>query len=95
MSTLDEQISGRQILLLKLDVQGHELRVLESGIKVLQRTRFVLTEMSNHRIYSGGCQYYEVDEFLRMNDFQLVNISAAYSNTGLGEFDSLYRNNRF
>jgi len=92
--TLDSQMKGEKVLLLKLDVQGHELNALKGAVNLLKNTAFVLTEMSNHSTYQEGCNYHEVDEFLRINSFKLVNLTSAYSNTGLTEFDSLYRNEK-
>lgn len=43
---LDELLAGQDIDLLKIDVQGHELAVLEGATAVLRRTRAVLVEVS-------------------------------------------------
>jgi FkbM family methyltransferase len=97
-STLDSYFekAGLQqetILVIKLDVQGHELAALKGAIQTLKRTVFVLTEMSNHKSYSGGAQYYETDELLRQNGFILQNIYAGYSSEKyLYEYDAVYVN---
>lgn len=96
--TLDEYLkqhskSEEKILAIKLDVQGHELKVLEGSKNTLKNTLFVLTELSNHDSYKGGAQYYEVDEFLRQSGFKLHNLFAPFSyDLYLYEFDALYVN---
>jgi FkbM family methyltransferase len=94
-STLDDECSGLdEILLLKLDTQGSELDILRAGPKTLSRTHFVLTEMSNHSHYRGGCRYHEVDAFLRDCGFHLADLVVTYHTYegGVSEFDALYEN---
>jgi FkbM family methyltransferase len=43
---LDELLAGQEVDLLKIDVQGHELAVLDGATEVLRRTRAVLVEVS-------------------------------------------------
>lgn len=108
--TLDSisEIQNKKILILKLDVQGHELSVLKGSKYTLTRTKWVLTEMSNHTIYKSGSQYYEVDAFLRQNGFQLIDIIPSlwgydlqnytkenYHKYQLLEYDALYFNPNF
>jgi FkbM family methyltransferase len=92
VSTLDLEFKECEaVLLIKLDTQGTELDVLQGGAETLRRTRFVLTEMNNHEMYKGGCQYYEVDAFLREQGFRLADIVVTYRGpNGLQEFDALY-----
>lgn len=44
------------------------------------------------KIYKGGCDYYEVDEFLRENGFVIHSIFSSYHNEGSKYFDVLYIN---
>jgi FkbM family methyltransferase len=97
-STLDDEFSNLgEILLLKLDTQGSELDILGSGSRTLSRTRFVLTEMSNHSHYRGGCRYYETDAFLRESGFRLADLVVTYHTYEAGtlEFDALYERTSF
>ena len=99
--TLDEYfknngLQDERVLAIKLDVQGHELKVLKGAENTLKRTLFVLTEQSNHESYKGGAHYYEIDELLRQNGFRLHNIFAPFSyDPFLYEFDALYINQSF
>lgn len=88
-----EGLEKETILAIKLDVQGHEPKALRGAPQTLKRTVFVLTEMSNHKSYSDGAQYYETDELLRQNGFVLQNVFAGYSSEKyLYEYDALYVN---
>ena len=94
VSTLDDEFSDTpSVLLIKLDTQGTELDILDGGARLLEKTRFVLTEMDNHQLYKNTCQYYEVDDFLRHRSFKLVDIIVSYrGDEGMAEFDALYEN---
>ncbi|MBA2613908.1 MAG: FkbM family methyltransferase [Bacteroidetes bacterium] len=91
-STLDEETKDlKEILLIKLDTQGSELNILKSGIETLKKTHLILIEMSNHHMYKKGCQYYEVDQFLRNNNFKLIDIIVVYRPEGVTmEYDAIY-----
>jgi FkbM family methyltransferase len=99
--TLDEYfkrngIQEEKVLAVKLDVQGHELKVLRGAANTLKRTMFVLTELSNHESYEGGARYFEVDQAMRENGFVLQNIFSSYSyGKQLYEYDALYINSIF
>jgi len=94
VSTLDDEFTDTpSVLLIKLDTQGTELDILKGGARILEKTRFVLTEMDNHQLYKNTCQYYEVDDFLRNRSFKLVDIIVSYrGDEGMAEFDALYEN---
>jgi FkbM family methyltransferase len=79
------------ILLLKLDVQGSELNILETGTETLKKTTLVLTEVLINEIYHGGCLYYELDEFLRNQGFMIHTICSNYNYEGTKCLDILYK----
>jgi FkbM family methyltransferase len=93
-STLDEQTKDlKEILLIKLDTQGTELTILKHGKTALKKTHLLLIEMSNHNLYEGGAQYYEVDAFLRAEGFNLIDIIITYRPEGIAdEYDAIYEN---
>jgi FkbM family methyltransferase len=92
--SLDSKFKNENILLLKIDTQGHELKVLAGAKETLKRTDFILVEMGNHNMYVSGCKYYEVDEVMRENNFKLLDIIVTYRKRGiiLSEFDAIYVN---
>jgi FkbM family methyltransferase len=91
-STLDlETIQLQEILLIKIDTQGSELIILENGIETLKKTHLILIEMNNHDIYQKGSRYFEVDQFLRENNFKLIDLIITYRPNGrVAEYDSIY-----
>lgn len=91
---LDNLLTNERLILLKIDTQGHELKVLEGAKEVLKRTNYVLIEMSNHELYVEGCKYYEVDEWMRSQGFKLADIIVTYRKGGLmiSEYDAIYSN---
>jgi FkbM family methyltransferase len=90
-STLDEETKNiKEILLIKIDTQGTELIILKGGIETLKKTNLVMIEMSNHELYMNGCKYYEVDQLLRDNSFNLVDIIVVYRPEGDLEYDAIY-----
>lgn len=83
----------QQIDLLKLDVQGFELNVLEGCGELLKRVRYVLLEVSNHHGYKEAALYYELDAYLRNQGFQLADIFPGIKAKGfLKEWDCIYLN---
>lgn len=95
VSTLDAEFADiGDVLLIKIDTQGTEVEVLGGATALLDRTRFVLTEMNAHSLYRNTCQYFEVDTLLRKHGFRLIDITVSYhGDDGLREFDALYERN--
>jgi FkbM family methyltransferase len=92
--SLDELKVVEEILILKIDVQGHEKEVISGGINTLNNVHFILIEMNNHNIYEGSSKYYEVDQLLRESNFKLADIIVTYRKNGLivTEYDAIYLN---
>lgn len=92
ITTLDESIPQNEFIsILKIDVQGYELEVLKGATSTLRRTSIIVLEMNNHSYYSGAPKYYEVDIYLRENDFILYDIFPSTKDKGqLKEWDSIY-----
>jgi len=100
-TTLDAEIANsflkdEQIDVVKADVQGAELVVLEGGIKVLEQATFVTFEASTVVYNEGGACPHEVDAFLRSHGFYLYDMSGLHYNYGgfktfgVGQYDVLY-----
>ncbi len=56
--------------LIWMDLQGAELLALESAGALLERTRYVYTEVSHRPIYQGQCLFDDVDAFLKARGFR-------------------------
>jgi FkbM family methyltransferase len=96
ISTLDKELPADiQVNIIKIDVQGYELEVLRGGMQTLKRTDIVLLEMQNHKLYRDAPEYYDLDKFLRENDFSLYDIVPSIKlSKKLYEWDSIYVNRR-
>jgi FkbM family methyltransferase len=76
---LDDVLPGdSRIGLLKIDVQGFELPVLEGASKTLEATDALLMEINYVRHYQGGASFDHVYEVLRRRGFRVHGISAPY-----------------
>ena len=75
MTTLDAFSQGRnwaRPLLLKLDVQGYEKRVLEGAHEVLSRVDYLLFECSYRALYEGEPLFSEMHAYVTGLGFELI-----------------------
>jgi FkbM family methyltransferase len=89
----DERWSGRDQLLLKLDVQGSELDVLRGGRRTLAQAVAIEVELTILALYEGQPLISEVTAFLAEAGFGLVAIEPGYRDlrTGrLAQLDGLF-----
>ena len=94
-TTLDNYFEvHKEILLIKLDVQGAELNILRGAKETLKKTKLILTEVSITEFYHGACLYFDLDGFLRANHFKIHTIITNYNNDGVKYFDILYIKSR-
>jgi FkbM family methyltransferase len=66
--TLDAALAGERIeepLLVKVDVQGAEDRVIAGGRSVLARARVVIIETSFEPLYKGQALFHDIHEMMR------------------------------
>lgn len=73
-TTLDALVDA-PVRLLKVDVQGHELAVLNGGTKVLAATDVVLIEVQFDSMYAGDVKFGVIDAALRNAGFALGGLS--------------------
>jgi FkbM family methyltransferase len=77
--------------IMKLDVQGYELNALKGALRTLKNTDFIVVEVVNHDYYKGGAKYYEIDQYLRENNFVISDIYPSLKdNKILKEWDCIY-----
>lgn len=82
--------------IIKMDVQGYELKALKGAQKNLKNTYIVLLELNNHDGYKGSEKYYEIDAFMREAGFSIADIFPSLKVDGiLKEWDCIYINQHF
>ena len=78
---------------LKIDTQGSELRVLQGAEKLFQYSRLVQFESSLKPIYQDQPSYFELDLYMRNNEFTIVDLEPGYRHNESGvliEYDVIY-----
>jgi len=87
-----EQIDLRNYGALVLDTQGSELLVLKGAVPVLDKFKFVKTEVADFEIYTGCCHLTELTEFMNGHGFKLLRKEPIASTPdGVGtSYDVLY-----
>lgn len=82
LTTLDDHFSDRAVHFLKLDVEGHELAVLEGSELILRDSVLgVRSEVSFVDVFSSGANFASVHDILTENGFFLLNLD--YDGRGL------------
>ena len=81
-SLLGSHASSEPIDLLKIDVQGNELKVLRGAEQSLRRTRLVWIEVSFRPLYEGSAVFSEVYDFLYAHGFYLGAIQEGFRGDG-------------
>jgi FkbM family methyltransferase len=96
LTTIDSEIDKSKIVnILKIDVQGYELEVLKGATNTLVRTKVIVLEINNHQGFKDAPTYFEIDNFLRAQNFQLYDILPNYRQNGkLLDWDSIYVNSK-
>jgi FkbM family methyltransferase len=65
----------KNIEILKLDIQGHELELLRGAKQLLKTSvRLIYSEIEFVKIYKKNCLFSEVDSFLRKYGFELFQL---------------------
>jgi FkbM family methyltransferase len=84
----------REPLLLKIDVEGHEGRVLAGARRVLERAAAVLCEVQNvPGIFGGAPRPWEIDAALRSHGLSFAGLGASLCSPQgrLLQFDGIWR----
>ena len=97
ITTLDNYIASHSIdsiYLIKIDIQGYELRALKGATRTLTHTRYVLVESGIQPLYKNAPIFTQVYEFMVSQGFHLMNFRAWHEgNDVLMETDMLFRRN--
>lgn len=64
--------------LLKLDVQGHELTVLQGARAILPSVRYVLTEVNLRPLYEGQPTFGQLNAFLSEQGFDFIGVTEQF-----------------
>jgi FkbM family methyltransferase len=88
----DEQLDLSSYDVLVMDTQGSELLVLKGAESIVDRFKFIKTEVADFRAYDGGCQLEEVESFMqRLGFFELARKTIALHPSGGGYYDIVYK----
>lgn len=95
ITTLDHYANEHaidSIYLMKIDIQGYELRALRGATKVLRKTDYILVESSIKPLYQDAASFTQVHDHLVEQGFHLMNLRAWHrGNQVLMETDMLFR----
>jgi len=78
-TTLDTLLEGTAAssILLKLDVDGHEVAVLEGSRSILRRTEIVIAEFWRYRIFNEDMTLFaDLVQWLRDAEFELYDVAS-------------------
>jgi len=96
MICLDETLEEKRLggpYLIKVDVQGAELEVLEGAQKILPEAEVVVLEVSMFEFMVGAPQFYEVVLYMKQHGFVAYDIIPGWnrpSDKALGQVDILF-----
>lgn len=88
IESLDEFLTRSNItldpeVLIKLDVQGYEDRVIRGGLRTLAAARVCISEIDFDRLYDGQCSFRDVWTLLDRSGFQFRgNLDQTYAPDG-------------
>ncbi len=91
LKRLDDALAGKDLqknVLLKIDVQGYENKVIAGGAETIKKADVVIIEYSYEPIYEGQWLFGETYNYFTTNGFKFVGISdqTASAKTGIPIF---------
>ena len=75
--TLNEVCSGKQLItpfLLKMDVQGAEIEVLEGSKSILEKVDIIIVETSLYNFFKMGPQIHDVISYMKSIDYVIHDV---------------------
>jgi FkbM family methyltransferase len=95
-NTLDNILKNdKKVDLLKLDTQRSEIKILNGGLNLVARTKYIIIESSIYNYNEGGCLIGDVFDFMNAHGFKLIDIlDINYFEEGitLNQLDLLFKN---
>jgi len=94
--TIDDLCNKRNLrgpYLIKIDVQGAELVVLNGAEKVLEDTELIILEVSLFQFYINGPQFYDVVSYMKDRGFVVYDIFGGHNRPldgALGQIDMAF-----
>ncbi|MGD0091357.1 MAG: FkbM family methyltransferase [Planctomycetota bacterium] len=85
LDTVAQTLDIRDPVLIKMDVQGYEDRVLRGGAQTVQRARVLLVETSFLQLYEGQALFADVHDLLRGWGFRYAGSLDQLPNPQTGE----------
>jgi FkbM family methyltransferase len=97
LDTIVSENNLAHIDLLKIDVQGAEMYVLEGALETLPKTKFLIIELSLIQVYNESATFQTIHHTLKKFGFILVELDPIYkSEKGeILQLDGLYVNENF
>ena len=93
-NTLDKLMENKKTSfdVIKLDTQGSELLVLEGAPNLLNKIKYIKTEVADFDAYQNGCQFKDIDIFLADYGFKRIRQHKFRSKDNIGSsYDILYK----
>ena len=90
---LNEDIDIQKNMMLKIDTQGTESDILESGDASLDKFKLIQVELSIQKLYSNQKLWTEVVQFMKEKGFDVWNIIPGYKQKDKGQlyqFDAIF-----
>lgn len=83
----------QEVDLLKLDLQGAELKALKGGEEALIRCKYIFSELNLGRVYEQSASISEVVEYLTTRNYIFVDIKKVIktSNGSISQIDGLFK----
>ncbi len=95
-SVFDQFCQEDDRVMVKIDTQGYEKRVLAGAAQVISRISILQLEMSVVGLYQGETAFRDMLDYLYESDFTLVSIENGFASPHTGEllqFDGIFAHN--
>jgi FkbM family methyltransferase len=91
---LQDIVPDQTYELIKMDVQGAELEIIEGSLELFQKTKFVQLECPVHNNNKGAPLFEHYINYMANSNFKVFDIDTIFFNTKLMAVDFLFVNNK-